>query len=196
MTQTPNYARAFNFHHRYASDLKDSPALNVAFRQRISQTRKYGGPVFENFLVELKKKFDTLPADDRYAISKEEYYDIKKFMLNINSVDVNYFNKILDDLLYFRLLPTDFDDWDYEFHYVDDIPIVFTAVTCGYIPEGFDRWEQCDNEGRCVAHLAAWKTILPKDFTQFDLKDKNGFTVQQVLDSVKIFDIYHDPLDA
>lgn len=46
--------------------------------------------------------------------------------------DVDYFNKILDDLIGFRLLPADFDDWGYEFHYVDDIPIIFTAVTCGY----------------------------------------------------------------
>jgi len=195
MTKNKNFELTcfLNFYQRYAVDYKGGTS---AFRQRIRKARKFAGPVFENFLVELKKKIDSPSIDDQYCISKEEYHDIKEYMLNINSVDVDYFNKILEDLIGFRLLPVDFDDWGYEFHHVDDIPIVFTAVTCGYIPEGFDRWEQCDNEGRGVAHLAAWKLILPKDFTQFDLKDKNGFTVQQVLDSVKIYDIYYDPLDA
>lgn len=194
MTQNRNREHAFNFYRRYSGIF--TTIFTEGVFERIQKARKFAGHVFEKFLVELKKKIDSPSIDDQYCISKEEYHDIKEYMLNINSVDVDYFNKILEDLIGFRLLPVDFDDWGYEFHYVDDIPIVFTAVTCGYIPEGFDRWEQCDNEGRGVAHLAAWKLILPKDFTQFDLKDKNGFTVQQVLDSVKIYDIYYDPLDA
>ncbi len=181
MTQNKNYGRAYNFHQRYTSDLKNSPALNDAFRQRISQTRKHAGPVFEKFLVELKKKIDTSSVDDQFVVSKEEYHDIKEYMLNINSVDVDYFNKILEDLIYFRLLPADFDDWDYEFHHVDDIPIIFTAIRHGYIPEGFYQWHLENIKHMCIAHLAALNGLLPATFKDWNLTDYNGYTVSDVI---------------
>ena len=84
MTQNRNREHAFNFYRRYSGFF--TTIFTEGIFERIQKARKFAGPVFEKFLVELKKKIDSPSMDICYAISNDEYHDIKEYMLNINSV--------------------------------------------------------------------------------------------------------------
>lgn len=179
MSAIENKTGAIYFYQRYNSNLNHG--INNIFREKLERVRKYAGPVFENFLLELKKKIDDPSMDICYAISIDEYHAIKERMLNTHSVDAEYFDQFLEDLVSNRLLPKDFDDYEYELSFVEDIPIVFLALESGYIPEGFSLWKQHDNNDRCIAHLATYFNCLPDDFKQLDLRDKHGYSVWQIM---------------
>ena len=175
MSITTERARAFNFHRRYMSDHKNSPAVDTVFLQTLQNTRKAGGNCFESYLERIKDE----NVHNEYSITNEEYHAIKESMSGSEPI---YFDNFLTNLLSHRLLPKDFDDWLQTSEGVENYPIVFTALfDYGYIPEGFDQWEQCDENGRCIAHLAAYKNCLPESFKRWDLLDKNGYSVREIL---------------
>lgn len=185
MSITTERARAFNFYRRYTSNHKNSPAADAVFIQTLQSTRKAGGSCFESYLERIKDENDS----NEYSISNEEYHAIKESMAESEAI---YFQNFLRDLLSHRLLPKNFDDWLQPSDGVEEYPIVFMALfDYGYIPEGFDHWEQHDENDRCIAHLAAYKNCLPESFTRWDLRDKNGYSVRQVLEFQRFQHVYN-----
>ena len=76
-------------------------------------------------------------------------------------------DRVLDaellEMIIKNTLPEDFDQWDI----CDENgwTIAHTCATVGQLPTSFNQWALADNNGRTVAHVAAHNsTCLPKDF--------------------------------
>ena len=56
------------------------------------------------------------------------------------------------------------------------------AASYGQLPTDFDQWQIADKEGWTIAHEAAYFDHLPLDFDQWDLMDDHfGLTVSEVV---------------
>ena len=51
------------------------------------------------------------------------------------------------------------------------------SVRYDYLPNNFNQWNLSDRDGWTVAHVAALLGHLPPSFNQWNLADKNGVTV-------------------
>ena len=49
-----------------------------------------------------------------------------------------------------------------------------------HLPKDFNQWELADKDGWTVAHEVAAHGYLPNDFQLWDLTDKEGRTVRKV----------------
>ena len=57
---------------------------------------------------------------------------------------------------------------------------LINKATNGILPEGFNQWSLCDENGWTVAHSAGICGNLPKDFDQWGLTTKSGLSVAYV----------------
>jgi hypothetical protein len=55
--------------------------------------------------------------------------------------------------------------------------VAHTAAWKGHLPPDFTDWALADRDGTTVAHMAAWFGHLPSAFTGWALADNNGRTV-------------------
>jgi hypothetical protein len=76
-------------------------------------------------------------------------------------------------------LPNGFDQWDLADN--DGRTVAHHAAWHGHLLVEFDRWGLANNVGWTVAHVAAWNGHLPVGFDQWDLADNSGRTVEEVL---------------
>jgi len=81
-------------------------------------------------------------------------------------------------------LPAAFDQWDLKT--AQGISVEHTAAFYGKLPDSFPNerlYHEVDFrlEKATIAHIAAEKGCLPKDFSDFELKDNNGDTVYHYL---------------
>jgi hypothetical protein len=63
----------------------------------------------------------------------------------------------------------------------DGSPNYFKMAALGTLPEGFSQWELKDANGWMVAHWAALFGGLPESFDQLDLTSGGGITVEEIL---------------
>lgn len=55
------------------------------------------------------------------------------------------------------------------------------AAADGRLPPDFNQWDLADKNGWTVAHVVAEHGILPPDFNQWSLKGKDGRTVADII---------------
>lgn len=78
-------------------------------------------------------------------------------------------------------LPADFPYWDmcsskYPNRFKRD-RLAIVALWDNRLPDGFNRWDIADADGRTVAHDAAFMGRLPSDFNQWCMRSIHGLTV-------------------
>jgi hypothetical protein len=53
----------------------------------------------------------------------------------------------------------------------------WSQLYCGKLDKDFSQWALSNKSGWTIAHCAADKGLLPADFDQWDMADNNGWTV-------------------
>ena len=84
------------------------------------------------------------------------------------------------EMIEHNTLPEDFDQWDICDENGWSVAHIYTA-TYGQLPEGFNQWDLTTSvDDITVAHVAIIKGTLPNDFDQWELTDNKGWTVAHI----------------